>query len=57
MFVHTIGDAAAAAGLAAGWHAGLEVVEAQLAGREITWSPWDRGEELAPAYADLAVVP
>jgi hypothetical protein len=35
---------------AAGWHAGLEVVEAQLDGREVDWSPWDRADELAESY-------
>jgi hypothetical protein len=37
--------------LGAGWHAGLEVVEAQLDGREITWSAWDRAEQLREEYA------
>jgi uncharacterized protein YndB with AHSA1/START domain len=37
--------------LAAGWHAGLEVVEAQLNGRELDWSVWDRAEQLREEYA------
>ena len=34
----------------AGWHAGLEVVEAQLDGRPIDWSMWERAEELSEHY-------
>ncbi|TCN52862.1 uncharacterized protein YndB with AHSA1/START domain [Rhodococcus sp. SMB37] len=34
----------------AGWHAGFEVVEAQLDGRPIDWSMWERAEELAEHY-------
>jgi uncharacterized protein YndB with AHSA1/START domain len=37
--------------LAAGWHAGLEVVEVQLNGREIDWSVWDRADQLREEYA------
>ncbi|NLE81201.1 MAG: hypothetical protein GX610_16785 [Rhodococcus sp.] len=44
---HTVEEEESAYAHAPGWHAGLEVVEAQLAGREIDWSPWDRAEELA----------
>ena len=38
----------------AGWHAGFEVVEAQLAGRPVDWSPWDRADELAEHYRNPA---
>lgn len=44
---HTVEEEESAYAHAPGWHAGLEVVEAQLAGREIDWSPWDRADELA----------
>ena len=47
---HVIRDATAIPPLAAGWHAGLEVLEAQLDGRPVTWSPWDRADELEARY-------
>lgn len=47
---HTMEDEDSAYAHGAGWHAGLEVVEAQLDGRDIDWSPWDRADELADAY-------
>ena len=37
----------AAGPAAAGWEAGLVVVEAQLEGTPITWNPLDRAEDLA----------
>ena len=37
--------------LAAGWHAGLEIVAAQLDGRAIDWSMWERAEQLRDDYA------
>ena len=33
-----------------GWHAGLEIVEAQLDGKPIDWSAWDRAEQLTEEY-------
>ena len=47
VFTNVLTDPDAAAPAAAGWEAGLEVVEAQLAGQRITWDPLDRAEELA----------
>lgn len=52
-FTHEIDDATALPPLAAGWHAGLEVLEAQLAGEPVTWSPWERAEQLEDEYAHL----
>lgn len=51
---HTMEDEDSAYTHAAGWHAGLEVVAAQLDGREVDWSPWDRAEELTPQYRKTA---
>jgi hypothetical protein len=36
---------------AAGWHAGLEVLDAGLDGREVDWSAFDRADELNHDYA------
>lgn len=47
---HTTDDEEDALAHGAGWHAGFEVVEAQLDGRPIDWSPWDRAAELAEHY-------
>lgn len=47
VFTNVLSDPSAARPAAAGWEAGLEVVEAQLAGLPISWSPLDRAEELA----------
>jgi uncharacterized protein YndB with AHSA1/START domain len=33
-----------------GWHAGLEIVEAQLDGTPVDWSAWDRAEQLIKEY-------
>lgn len=52
-FTHEIDDATALPPLAAGWHAGLEVLEAQLAGEPVTWSMWERAEQLEDEYAHL----
>ncbi len=49
-FTHVIDDVTSAPPLAAGWHAGLEVLEAQLDGEPISWSPWTRAEELEDEY-------
>ena len=51
VFTNVIEDRDSAAGVAAGWHAGLEVVEAQLDGRAIDWSAWDRADQLGEEYA------
>lgn len=48
---HTVEEEDSAYAHAPGWHAGLEVIEAQLNGTDIDWSPWDRAEELAPSYS------
>lgn len=50
VFVNVVGDRDTALGAAAGWHAGLEVVLAQLDGRIVDWSPHDRVEEIHPGY-------
>ncbi|MEI8409494.1 MULTISPECIES: SRPBCC domain-containing protein [unclassified Kribbella] len=50
VFTNVLTDPDAAGPAAAGWEAGLEVVEAQLAGQPITWNPLDRAEELATLY-------
>lgn len=47
---HTTDDEEDALAHGAGWHAGFEVVEAQLDGRPIDWSPWDRAAELSEHY-------
>lgn len=51
---HTTDDEDNAYAHGAGWHAGFEVVEAQLAGRPVDWSPWDRAAELAEHYRNPA---
>ncbi|MQA09081.1 MAG: hypothetical protein GEU98_11155 [Pseudonocardiaceae bacterium] len=50
VFTNVFDDRDIAAPAGAGWHAGLEVVAAQLDGREIDWSPLDRADELASEY-------
>ncbi len=50
VFTNIVSDRDTAAPAAAGWEAGLEVVDAQLNGTPITWSPLDRAEELAAQY-------
>jgi uncharacterized protein YndB with AHSA1/START domain len=52
VFTNVFDDRETAAPAAAGWHAGLEVVAAQLDGREIDWSPWERADALSGAYVD-----
>lgn len=47
---NTVEDRGATAAIAAGWHAGLEVLEAQPDGRPIDWSAWDRAEALSEPY-------
>jgi uncharacterized protein YndB with AHSA1/START domain len=51
VFTNVFDDRDSAAPAGAGWHAGLEVVEAQLDGRRIDWSLWDRAEQLQEEYA------
>jgi uncharacterized protein YndB with AHSA1/START domain len=50
VFTNVVSDRDTAGPAAAGWEAGLEVVEAQLDGTPVTWSPFDRAEELASQY-------
>jgi uncharacterized protein YndB with AHSA1/START domain len=50
VFTNVFDDPDLAASAGAGWHAGLEVVEAQLDGRVVDWSPWNRAEELTDSY-------
>lgn len=50
VFTNVLSDPEAAGPAAAGWEAGLEVVEAQLDGTPVTWDPLARAEELAAAY-------
>ncbi|MFI6678848.1 SRPBCC domain-containing protein [Kribbella sp. NPDC050470] len=47
VFTNVLTDPESAAPASAGWQAGLEVIEAQLAGKQITWNPLDRAEQLA----------
>lgn len=47
---HTTDDEDTAYAHGAGWHAGFEVVEAQVEGRPVDWSPWERADELAEHY-------
>ncbi|MGI9208532.1 MAG: SRPBCC family protein [Rhodococcus sp. (in: high G+C Gram-positive bacteria)] len=47
---HTAEDEDDALAHGAGWHAGFEVIEAQLEGRPIDWSPRERAVELAEHY-------
>ncbi len=51
IFTNTITDSADAPAIAAGWHAGLEVVKAQLDGSKLERSMWERAEELTSDYA------
>jgi uncharacterized protein YndB with AHSA1/START domain len=57
VFTHTFDDRDMAAPLGAGWHAGLEVVEAQLDGREVGPPPWERVEQLNADYVRLLNLP
>ncbi|GAA1117811.1 SRPBCC family protein [Kribbella jejuensis] len=50
VFTNVLAEPDAAGPAAAGWEAGLEVVEAQLDGRAVSWDPLNRAEELAAAY-------
>ena len=47
---HTVEDEDSAYAHGADWHAGFEVLEAQLEGRDVNWSPWERARELADKY-------
>lgn len=47
---HTTDDEDDAYAHGAGWHAGFEVFEAQLEGRAVDWSPWERAAELSQHY-------
>ncbi|WP_241385689.1 SRPBCC family protein [Rhodococcus sp. CH91] len=47
---HTTDDEEDALAHGAAWQAGFEVVEAQLAGRPVDWSCWDRAAELSAHY-------
>jgi uncharacterized protein YndB with AHSA1/START domain len=49
-FTHVFDDHTGAAAAAAGWHAGLETLEAWLGGRDQDWSVWDRAAALQPSY-------
>ncbi|MGC0364328.1 uncharacterized protein YndB with AHSA1/START domain [Rhodococcus sp. 27YEA15] len=49
-FTHTVENEESAREHASGWHAGLEVVAAQLDDQAIDWSPWDRADELSAQY-------
>jgi hypothetical protein len=52
VFTNVLTDPEAGAPAAAGWEAGLEVIEAQLAGKPITWNPLDRADQLTPLYTN-----
>ncbi|MDF5757565.1 SRPBCC domain-containing protein [Spongiactinospora sp. TRM90649] len=51
VFTNVFDDRDTALPAAAGWHAGLETLAAELDGGPPARSPWDRADELAPAYA------
>jgi uncharacterized protein YndB with AHSA1/START domain len=53
VFTHTFDDREMAAALGAGWHAGLEVVAAQLDGREAGLPAWERVEQLNADYVRM----
>lgn len=50
VFTNVLTEPDAAGPPAAGWEAGLEVVEAQMDGTPISWNLLDRAEELAATY-------
>ncbi|RBQ21474.1 hypothetical protein DP939_01820 [Spongiactinospora rosea] len=50
VFTNVFDDRDTAIPAASGWHAGLEVLAAVLDDRPVTWSAWDRADELTPAY-------
>jgi uncharacterized protein YndB with AHSA1/START domain len=51
VFTNTFDDRDGAAAMGAGWHAGLDVLEAHLDGRELGRSVWDQEEQLRERYA------
>jgi uncharacterized protein YndB with AHSA1/START domain len=51
VFTHLFDDPKLAPAVSAGWHAGLEVVEAQVTDRPVDWSIWERADQLGEAYA------
>jgi uncharacterized protein YndB with AHSA1/START domain len=53
VMTHILSDPAAQTALAGGWHAGLEVLEATLDGRDIDWSVWDRDRQLKDEYGGV----
>ncbi len=50
VFTNVVSDRETVRPAAAAWEAGLEVVEAQLDGTPISWSPFDRADQLASQY-------
>ncbi|PZF79967.1 SRPBCC family protein [Jiangella anatolica] len=52
VFVNTIDDDGAGPAVAAGWHAGLELLEAALGGRPIDWDTWQRAADLQKSYEE-----
>jgi uncharacterized protein YndB with AHSA1/START domain len=50
VFTNIVKDHGTVASIAAGWHASLEVLEAQLDGHPVNWSAWDRAEALNEPY-------
>ena len=53
VMTNVLSDPAAATAIAGGWHAGLEVLEAMLDGRELDWSVWERDRQLKEEYAQV----
>lgn len=51
IFTTTVTEATDAPAVAAAWHAGLEVVRAELDGSKLESSMWERAEELTGDYA------
>jgi uncharacterized protein YndB with AHSA1/START domain len=50
VFTNIVADQETASRVGAGWHAGLEVVEAIVDDRPVDWSAWDRAERLTEKY-------
>lgn len=52
VFVNTIDDDGTGPAVAAGWHAGLELLDAVLDGRPLDWDVWQRAADLQTRYEE-----
>ncbi|RIQ20767.1 SRPBCC domain-containing protein [Jiangella rhizosphaerae] len=52
VFRNTIDDPDAGPAVAAGWHAGLEILDAALSGRAVDWDTWQRAAALQKQYEE-----